>query len=221
VEYDAVIFDLDGTLLESTAAHLEWLYTAVENSLREIDRDELAAELSHEELETLAGIRGVEGFEERCIELGIEEEAFRDLVQHFRAGEKMKLLEEDLLKLVDGTEDVLEELRRKKLDTAVVSNAPDSSVDEVIRYFDLARELDFFRGVTDLEDFRHRKPDPSHIELAREELDAGNCVYVGDSRNDVKAAERLGVDSIHIGETDSDATYSVDNLQEVVKIFRG
>lgn len=220
MKYDAAIFDLDGTLLESTAGHLEWMFTAVEEAVEETGEEIDIGELTHQEMKTLAGIEGYQRFEEKTLELGLDDEEFRILVSYHRARQKLQLLEEDLLHLVDGTEELLEDLRQEKIRTAVVSNAPDPSVDEVLRYFDLVRELDFFRGVTNLEDFRHRKPDPFHIELAKEELDSENCVYIGDSKVDVEAAERLGVDSIHVGGKDSEATYSVKKLEKVAEIFR-
>lgn len=220
MNYDAAIFDLDGTLLKSTAGHLEWMFAAVEAAVEETGEPVDIGELTHQEMKTLAGIEGYESFEQKSRELGFDDEDFRTLVSYHRARQKLQLLEEDLLHLVDGAGELLEELRREKIRTAVVSNAPDPSVDEVVRYFDLARELDFFRGVTDLEDFRRRKPDPFHIELAREELDAEKCVYIGDSEVDVEAAERLGVDSIHIGGKNSEATFTAETLEEVAEIFR-
>lgn len=101
---------------------------------------------------------------------------------------------------------------------AIVSNAPDSTVDEVIRYFDLASELDFFRGITDLEDLKERKPHSFHLKMALDELKAENCLYVGDSHVDVTAAEKLGLDSVIIGENE-EATFEIENLNQLTEIL--
>lgn len=220
MNYDAVIFDLDGTLLESTADHLEWLYTAVEQALEKTGQEKMVTELSHQELGVLAGIKGYSKFEKKCSELELDDRELWFHVSHLRAREKLDLLEEDLLHLVDGTEDVLETLRRDNLKLAVVSNAPDSTVDEVIRYFNLTSKLDFFRGITDLEDLKERKPHSFHLELAVDELKAENCIYVGDSHVDIVAAEKLGLDSVIIGESEK-ATFEIDELSDLRKVFSG
>ena len=214
MEYDAVIFDLDGTLLESTVDHLEWLYTAVEETLKEFGREKEATELSHRELGVLGGIEGDERFRQKCRELEIDPEEFWFHVSHMRASKKLRLLDEDLLELVDGTEKLLEELRSEKVSLAVVSNAPDPTVDEVIRYFDLDHYLEFFRGITDLDDLRERKPHSFHLEMAIAEVDPGKVLYVGDSYVDVKAADKTGIDSAIIGEN-SNADIEVEKLQDL------
>lgn len=220
MEYDAVIFDLDGTLLESTASHLEWLYTAVEKSLKESGQKIETWKLSHNELEKLAGIRGYQKFEEKCNSLDIEPEDFWFKVSHHRAAGKLQLLDQDLLELVDRTQETMDFLRSEKASLAVVSNAPDPTVDDVIRFFDLAKKLDFFRGVTDLEDLKDRKPHSFHLKMAITELDAEKVLYVGDSSIDVLAAEKAGVDSAIIGE-DEEATFELDELSDLRKVFSG
>ncbi|MFB6116583.1 MAG: HAD family hydrolase [Candidatus Nanosalina sp.] len=214
MKYDAVIFDLDGTLLESTADRLEWLYTAVEKAIEKFDMESEATELSHRELGTLAGLEGDEKFREKCMELGLDADRFWFHVSHMRAKEKLHLLDENLLGLVNGTEEVLEDLRSENISLAVVSNAPDPTVDEVVRFFELDQLLDFFRGITDLKDFRERKPHPFHLEMAIAELEADNILYVGDSHVDVIAAEKAGADSVIIGE-DREADFTVENLTEI------
>lgn len=216
MEYDAVIFDLDGTLLESTIDHLEWLYTAVEEALKKFDRENEATELSHRELGVLGGIEGDERFRQKCRELELDAENFWFQVSHMRAEKKLKLLDEELLDLVNGTEKILKKLREENVSLAVVSNAPDPTVDEVIRYFDLDHYLDFFRGITDLEDLRERKPHSFHLEMAITELGAGKVLYVGDSYVDVQAAKKSGVDSVIIGEN-SEADIEVEKLEDLLE----
>lgn len=217
MSYEAVIFDLDGTLLESTSDHLEWMYTAVEESLEELDHELEAAELSHSELVALAGIDGYEVFEEKCRELGVDDQKLWFYISHYRAKGKLELLEEDLLELKTGARETLEFLREKGISLAVVSNAPDPTVDDVIRFFELDSLLEFFLGIKDLDDLMDRKPRPRHIEIALDELKADKVLYVGDSAVDVEAAENIGADSAILGENE-ESTFEIRNLQDLKEI---
>lgn len=69
MKYDAVIFDLDGTLLQSTSSDLSWAEEAVERAL---EKQGLKAPES--ELMNLTGIRGSERFAEACEEIGADPE---------------------------------------------------------------------------------------------------------------------------------------------------
>lgn len=193
------------------------MYAAVEESLEEVDHDLEAVELSHSELVALAGIDGYEVFEEKCSELEVDDQKMWFYVSHYRAKGKLELLEEDLLELKTGSRETLEFLRKKGVSLAVVSNAPDPTVDEVIRFFELDSLLEFFLGIKDLDDLMDRKPRPRHIEIALDELKADKVLYVGDSSVDVEAAEKIGADSAILGENE-EATFEIRNLQDLKDI---
>lgn len=219
MDYDAVIFDLDGTLLESTSSRLEWLYTAVEKALEETGNSSYVTELSKDEIITLSGIRSYKEFVDKCRELNIDSEELWFYVSHFRARGKTQLVEQDLLNLVDSTEKTLQTLERQNISSAIVSNAPNETVEEIVDYFELKPFLSLFKGIGDIEELEKRKPNSFHLETAIDSLDGENFIYVGDSKVDIMAANNSGIDSVIIGEH-PEATFEIDKLSELEALFQ-
>jgi phosphoglycolate phosphatase len=217
MSYEAVVFDLDGTLIESSADDISWLYGAVRAALREFDHGETAEELEGRELGKLAGIDGYGEYVSVCEEVGVRPRKFWSHVSHHRARAKLQVVSQGDLGERDGATELLEALHSRGLELGVVSNAPDEEVERVVMDRGWQEFLKFFRGVTGLDDLVRRKPDPWHIEMARAELHRDTGIYVGDSRVDIEAAEGAGWDSVHLGEGES-ASYSVDGLGEIESI---
>ena len=194
MEYEGVIFDLDGTLLESSKGDLSWLHGAVEDVFSDRNVDGL----DEGELEVLAGLGSKSDFVSKCNELGVDPESFWRSVEDARAKRKIDYVKNGGMSLCRGAEELLKYLNDKGVRCGVVSNSPDPSVDLIIRHFDIDQYLHFYRGVKGLKDFGRRKPEPDHLEMALAEIRRSPCVYVGDSSVDVETAERAGMDSIRV-----------------------
>lgn len=218
MDYEAVVFDLDGTLIESSADDVSWLYGAVRAALREFDRPGIAEELEGRALGKLAGIDGYDEYLSMCEEVDVRPREFWSHVSHHRACAKLQVVGQGELGERNGATRLLENLHSRGLELGVVSNAPDEEVEKVVKEMAWQDRLRFFRGVTGLDDLSRRKPDPWHIEMARAELHRDTGLYVGDSRVDIEAAEGAGWDSVHLGDGRG-ASYSIDSLEEVESII--
>lgn len=219
MDYGAVVFDLDGTLIESSADDVSWLYGAVRAALRGFERPDAAEELEGRDLGKLAGIDGYSDYIAMCEEVRVKPREFWSHVSHHRARAKLRVVSEGELGERNGATQLLEALHSMDLELGVVSNAPDEEVENVVVEMDWRSYLRFFRGVTGVDDLSRRKPDPWHIEMASAELHRDTGLYVGDSRVDIEAAEGAGWDSVHLGNGGGTASYSIDSLEELELII--
>jgi phosphoglycolate phosphatase len=215
MKYGSVIFDLDGVILDSMQEQ-EWKYRATRDALSELGVDE-----SYEE-EVLDAVLGDKGYEECvrvCGEIGVDPRRAWSLVAEKTSQARMEQIEENGFGLIDGAEQVLEELRENQVKLGVISNAPDQAVEMVVDYFDLRGYFKFFRGVQSFEDLKARKPHPNHLELAKFQLKRDPYVYIGDHESDVQAAANAKMDSVWVHPQNMDEpTYTVESLQRVLDV---
>ena len=210
----AVIFDLDGTLLNTIADIANAVNSALwENGLpyRSID-----------EVRRFVG-NGARKLIERCVE---DDPSKYDSVM--RAFES--IYGEDCLNQTRPYTGVMQLLRRLKEEgyaLGVLSNKPDFAVGKICRHF-FGGMLDFAVGQ---KDGVKVKPDPT---LLLKELDAigadkSATVYVGDGETDVACAAAAGVDSIGAAYgyggrdelTKSGATFIADTPGQIYTIITG
>lgn len=208
MKYDAVIFDLDGTLLQSTSGDLSWMKEAVVRALKQE-----GFEVPEDGIFDLTGVRGDEKFAEACEELGAEPEKLWPVVEKERMKGKKELIESGCLELKDGARELLKFVHSQDVKASIISNSPDLTVDLVVEEFGLKKYLHYFRGITTFEDLSRRKPDPVHVDYALAELHCENPLFVGDSKADDVAASREGLEDVIIGrdvESISDVKDSLD-----------
>lgn len=181
--YELVIFDLDGTLLDTISDLADSLNHALALSG--------FPERSVEEVKSFVG-NGIR----RLIERGVPDTAgeaetdkvYRDFTEYY------ELHCADKTKPYAGVRELLCGLRSEGVLTAVVSNKADYAVQDLCRkYFDGL--LDMAQG--EREGVR-RKPYPDSVNSVIERLgaDRGRSIYIGDSEVDIETAENAGLKSI-------------------------
>lgn len=183
----AVLFDLDGTLCESTPAHLRAWVLALQ---------EFGFQVTEEDLRPLMGLTAYD-----IARRYVSGDRVRDLVQL-----KVKIFVEKCLHLVvlrEGVHEVLQQLRSWGLRLAVVSSSNREPVLALLRVHDL---LKYFDTVITGDDVTRGKPDPEPLLKACERLGVRpeECVGVGDTVHDVVACLRAGILPIAIPSTVSD-----------------
>ena len=182
--YKAVIFDLDGTLLDT----LVDLYNSVNHALRAFGFPERTID----EVRRFIG-NGVKKLMERSTPEGTDEETNAKCLDCFRAHYLEHMA--DNTAPYDGVNELIAKLREKGVRTAVVSNKLHSAVVDLCKEnFPLIEEA---IGVSVEEE---RKPNPVNVlkVLALFGISAEECIYVGDSEVDVQTAHNAGVKCIGV-----------------------
>ena len=181
----AVIFDLDGTLLNS----LEDLASATNAALRKQGFPERTVE----EVRQFVG-NGVALLIHRAVPAGTPEDIEQTCLADFRSYYFDHMTEQTLP--YPGIRSLLEALRREGFLLAVVSNKFEKAAKELCRlYFGELLDL----AVGDLPGYR-KKPEPDNLLRCMEQLQVQReeIVYVGDSVTDIQTAENTGVDFVGV-----------------------
>jgi phosphoglycolate phosphatase-like HAD superfamily hydrolase len=125
--------------------------------------------------------------------------------------------------------DDVDALETVDLPLGVVSNNQTRIVEAILDHHGLRGHVDTIRArAPRLSSLDHKKPRPTFLENAMDDLAVENPLYVGDSESDVEAGRRAGLDVAfvrrgHNGDPSSrhDPTYVVEGLDDVVGILRG
>ncbi len=185
MRYRTVIFDLDGTLLDT----LQDLADSTNYALSV----NAYPSRSLEEIRSFVG-NGVAMLIHRALPQGVSEEAERKCFSDFRAHYVLNMRNKTAP--YPGILELLDRLRQDGLSLAVVSNKFDAAVKDLCHsYFGslLGASVGESQGVA-------RKPAPDTVFKALEELGvpAEGAVYVGDSEVDLLTAHNAGLPCISV-----------------------
>lgn len=179
----AVIFDVDGVLVDSYAAHFEsWRAVLEENGMR-LTEDAFAHTFGRTSREIIAGFWGDATDEARCRAIDDRKEAlYRDIVRA-------------RLPAMDGAVELIDALLGADFALAVGSSAPPANVQLSL---DCLGRRDAFTAVVTGRDVTRGKPDPQVFLLAAERLGVAppDCAVIEDAPAGIRAAEAAGAASI-------------------------
>ena len=182
---DTVIFDLDGTLLDT----LDDLKNSVNYALRETG----CPERTKEEVCAFVG-NGIVKLMKRALPADASpvlfEKAFSLLKEHYG------IHCNDLTKPYDGIMEMLAVLQDRGFSLAIVSNKADFAVKELANIY-FAGKIPVAIGEKESEGIR-KKPAPDTVMEALSQLGSTpeRSVYVGDSDVDIETAANAGMDAI-------------------------
>lgn len=207
-EYDAVVFDNDGVLVELT--EMDVLRAAARDAFADVgvpEPDERFVEAAA--YGDLDGLEAVESRHDVALS-ALWEARERHAIDRQRAlvRDGGKPFYDDVAHLAD-------------IDAAlgVVSNNQHATVETVVAELDRfglaeAVETVYGRDPT-LAGAGRRKPETHYLDRALDDLGTRDALYVGDSEKDVVTAQRAGVDSVFLRRSHrSDLTLSVDPTAE-------
>ncbi len=185
--FQAVIFDLDGTLLNT----LDDLAASVNYALQKF----------HKPLRTVEEVRGFVGngiakLIERAVPDGTDKPQQEEILQTFREyyGQHCQ----DKTAPYEGIKEVLRDLKQNKIKIAVVSNQADFAVKKVIPFY-VGGLIAIAKGEDEAAGIR-KKPAPDMVQSVLEELGCSQeeAVYVGDSEVDLMTAGNAGLSFVGV-----------------------
>ncbi len=211
---DTIIFDLDGTLL---------------NTLEDLrDSVNYALEKQGFPLRSLAEIRsfvgnGIRLLVERAVPSNIDSETFDVCFKDFCDYYKIHM--EDKTAPYEGVIDMLKAVKKAGFKTAIVTNKVDFAAQDLCKRM-FGETIDLVVGSVD---GRPNKPAPDGVYFALDELGSKleNTVFVGDADTDIITANNAGLPSIGVlwGFRDREiiekegAKYIVESVKDLEKLL--
>jgi HAD superfamily hydrolase (TIGR01509 family) len=198
-EIDAILFDLDGVLINS----FESWYQAFSKMLQAYGKEEMSREK----------------FEEKCwgpdlrhnlAALNLGEDAAQRCVR-----EQLKLIE--LIELFPDTEEVLHHIKTEyRLKVGLVTNTPRENVNKILEHFHLSNHFDVILTGNDV---KRGKPDAEIVITACERLNVQpeHAILVGDTKADFMAGKAAGCSVIGVGENSAGDVH-IEKLDELFTI---
>ncbi|CAN5716658.1 HAD family hydrolase [soil metagenome] len=179
-EVNAVLLDVDGTLIDSNDAHAQaWV--------------DAGAEFGHEiEFQRVRRLVGMGGDKVLPRVTGLEEDSEEGERLVERRGEIFRERYLPKLSAFPGAVDLVERLRSNGLTLVVATSASEEDLEPLLAQAGLS----FLGGLaTNSDDAEESKPAPDIVEAALEKtgVDASHVVMIGDTPYDVEAAGRAGV----------------------------
>jgi phosphoglycolate phosphatase len=175
--FHAIVFDLDGTLVDS--------YEAIAESLNAVRERFGLAPLPLAEVRRAVG-HGLP----TLIRENVGEERTPEGVRLFRA--RYRRIYRERTRWLPGVEPTLRALGARRIPMAITSNKPAYFSREIVAALGA---LELFTAVLGPEMVLHPKPDPEMVHLAVETLETppGDVLYVGDMTIDIETCRRAGL----------------------------
>ncbi len=185
--FDSVVFDLDGTLLDTLPGiHAALSALLAEENLPAPDREAVRRMIGDG-----AGALVRRGFEAagRQLEEAEAERMHRRFLELYEADPAQGSAP------YPGARELVDALRAAGRRLGICTNKPQQATELLLERFGFA---DCFASVLGGDRLPFRKPDPRHLAAVLDGLEASpsRTVMVGDSRNDVEAARGLGLPCI-------------------------
>jgi HAD superfamily hydrolase (TIGR01509 family) len=181
--YRAVIFDVDGTLVDSNDAHAEAWMLAIAESGRHVE---------FSSVRPLIGMGGDQLHPERT---GLSIDSPEGQAIAARRREIFRHEHLPRLRPTRGAQRLLEWLRDDRKTLVVASSAEE---DELKSLLEVAGASKMFESTTSSDDAERSKPDPDIVAAAlkRAGCPASETIMIGDTPYDVEAALRAGIEII-------------------------
>jgi len=203
----AIIFDMDGTLVDSSIT----IVNAINHVRQKLGLEKMQRELILEKVND-PHLNPAKFF--------YEVEAFTNDHEKWFADYYTKNHEKEL-QLYDGIEELLKNLKEKGFLLAVATNAYRGSTLESLSHL---KVLGYFESIACYDDVPNGKPSPDMLEKNLEDLNVTTeeSLFIGDSERDLLAAEALSMNYIMVNwgfSTYEDAIHSVEKLEQTLLDF--
>lgn len=201
-----VIFDMDGTLVDSSISIVNAInYVRSKLKLEALEKKLILTKVNDPELNPALFFYEVEEFSTE------HEEWFSEYYTNNHEKE---------LELYIGIKELLIELQEKGYKLAISTNAYRSSTLESLSHLNI---LDYFSSIACYDDVGRGKPAPDMLEknLKDLKLEAKDAIFVGDSERDLMASNSLKINYIMINWGFSDYEDAIHSVEELKKKILG
>ena len=213
-KYDVILFDLDGTLTDSSPGIINSIVYALKKyNIRVENTDDLRKFLGPPLHESFRDFYGFD--DEKSMEaVGFYREYFSN----------KGLLENEVY---SGIREMLEDLKDNGKRLILATSKPQPFTDRIMEHFDLAKYFEFIAG-SNMDGTRSKKAEVIVYALESCNItDKSNVVMVGDREHDIIGAKTVGIDSIGVeygyGDydelSDAGATCIVKTVEELKELL--
>lgn len=204
----AVIFDLDGTIVDNKKFHIKaWVEFCRRHGVFITEEDFEKKGFGGSNKDYLREFLNMEISDEDDFRLGEEkEQIYRKLYTPY-------------LKPIKGVIEFIKALKNSNIKTAIASMAPTSNVIFVLNELKIKEDFDV---IVDYYQVKKGKPDPEIFLKAVEKLNISpkKCVIIEDSKTGIKAGKNagmkvIGVETYHNGIELKEADVTIKNFTEI------
>lgn len=205
-----ILFDLDGTLIDSNHLILTTFKHVFETELKDV-------KMQDEDYLPFIGPTLYQSFSN----FTDDKASIEHLIQIYR--KKNLELHDDYVRAFDGAYQLLSNLKAKGYQLGVVSSKMHFLVERGLKVSGLEGFMDYIVGSDDV---INHKPHPEPILKALDHFQTKEAIYVGDHPNDIKAGQAAGIETIAVNFSllkdalhKVGATYYVDNLIQIEEVI--
>lgn len=178
-----ILFDLDGTIIDSSAG----IYASLNYAMKEMNR----APLSQKTLKSFIGPPLIDSF----VKIGMSKQEAKEAVDHYRTLYKEKGMYQVFP--YNGIEEVLTQLS-KKFELFIATSKPEFFAIKIVDHLGYSKFLNAVYGA-DLEGIRSDKTAVIHDALKAEKIeDLSTVVMVGDRAHDITGAIENQIDNVGV-----------------------
>ena len=209
MKYEFIIFDIDGTLIDTEFAVLASLQQTIEKLTDE--------SVAYEKLKFSLGIPSMEALKI----LGVQENLLKEAYDIWNINFEKHIPD---IKVYSGIIELLNELRADNLKLGILTSKDKMEYEKDFVHLGLES---YFNHIITFEDTAKHKPHPEPmlkiLEMAC--VTSGRALYIGDSIYDMQCAQGAGVDNAlalwgRTGSGGIKATYYAEKPADVVKLIQ-
>ncbi len=210
---DTVLFDLDGTLIDTNPIIIKSYQHAFKTHFPQLDISEKTIiEDIGPPLETI--------FRKYTDDAELIDTTIQTYLSYYRKHEH------DLFKLYPGVRSTLELLKKNGIKIAIVTSKFLESANPSVEHFNLNPYFDVFIS---LDQVKHPKPDPEPVLLALKKLNSTDkAIMIGDNPSDIQAGKNAGILTAGVAWSikgkrvllDEHPDYLLENMHDILDIIK-